>query len=271
MRGSELQASPFSLGSQSQGTFLECDANNTGKKRGRNRPGSKKARGLPSPAHSVQENKGIIPFQGVIKLLFLEDHYHIPNPGPDFTLSVTRRPQGPVRVCVCRLYPLTAGQGPSGADGLTQPRPAGRGASSEAGEEEGNLEGTRDLTLPLRLAPKRWQINLEQCLKEHSSLRLYSAFQLQEAAILGQSTARNVIPLQCLGRGLQHHHLSVSISGKGEGQSPPHTLQDHFQVQKDLWSYKTRGCRSDHFTAVSLLSVSANRTLSRSPKNSPSD
>ena len=38
--------------------------------RGRNRPGSKKARGLPSPAHSVQENKGIIPFQGVIKLLF---------------------------------------------------------------------------------------------------------------------------------------------------------------------------------------------------------
>lgn len=33
MRGSELQASPFSLGPQSLETFLECDANNTGKKR----------------------------------------------------------------------------------------------------------------------------------------------------------------------------------------------------------------------------------------------
>ena len=105
--------------------------------RGRNRPGSKKARGLPSPAHSVQENKGIIPFQGVIKLLFLEDHYHIPNPGPDFTLSITRRPQGPVRVCICRLYPMTAGQGPSGADGLMQPRPAGREQAAEQGKKRG--------------------------------------------------------------------------------------------------------------------------------------
>lgn len=178
--------------------------------------------GLPSPAHSVQENKGIIPFQGVIKLLFLEDHYHIPNPRPDFTLSITSRPQGPVHVCICNLQPKTAGQGPSGADGLMRPRPAGRGASSGAGQEE----GTRDLTLPLRLAPTRWQNDLEQCLKEYSSLRLYSAFQMQEAAILGQCMAKNVIHYNVWAGGCS---TTISLSPFLERERDSHHLT-HFRT-----------------------------------------
>lgn len=40
-----------------------------------------RASGLLSPKYSVQENKGIIRFQGIIEFLFLEDHYSVPSPG----------------------------------------------------------------------------------------------------------------------------------------------------------------------------------------------
>ena len=69
-------------------------------------------RGLPSPAHSVQENKGIIPFPGAIKFLFLEDHYHKPNLEPDLTLPVTKHPPSPVHVCIFCLFVLFSFLGP---------------------------------------------------------------------------------------------------------------------------------------------------------------
>lgn len=52
------------------------------------------ARGFPSLLHSVSENKGIIQFQGIIKFLILEGHYHTPNPEPDLTLLITHHPAG---------------------------------------------------------------------------------------------------------------------------------------------------------------------------------
>jgi hypothetical protein len=62
--------------------------------RGRNRQSSKSARGFPSLLHSVSENKGIIQFQGIIKFLILEGHYHTPNPEPDLTPLITHHPEG---------------------------------------------------------------------------------------------------------------------------------------------------------------------------------
>ena len=62
--------------------------------RGRNRQSSKSARGFPRLPRSVSEKKGIIQFQGIIKFLILEGHYHTPTPEPDLTPLITRHPAG---------------------------------------------------------------------------------------------------------------------------------------------------------------------------------
>ena len=112
-------------------------------KRSRNRPDSQKASGFPSLRYSVQGNKGIVPFRGIIEFFFLEDHYHVPNPRPDFTLPVTYHPQGPVWVCICNLFPHDP-----------RPRPQWSWCNTVAalGSWEGRYQPDRikDLTLPLR-------------------------------------------------------------------------------------------------------------------------
>ena len=117
--------------------------------RGRNSPGSKKARGLPSPAYSVQENKGIIPFQGIIKFLFLEDHYHIPNPRPDFTLPVTNHLQAQPMLAFVIFPPWQQIEGPVELMGLCCPVQLG-------GEEAvANQDGTRESHSATEADPKR--------------------------------------------------------------------------------------------------------------------
>ena len=72
--------------------------------------------------------------------------------------------EGTSHVCICNRCPMTAD--PVALMGLC--------SLGQLGGEEAvaNQDGTRDFPLPLRLAPKGWQNELERCLKEASSLNL---------------------------------------------------------------------------------------------------
>lgn len=121
---------------------------------------------------------------------------------------------------------------------LLWPGPVGRGGNTD---QPGR---SRDLTLLLSLAQKGWQNELEECLKESSSLKICSAFQMSEAAISRAMHGQPFDPLQYLGRRLCRTSPPSPFLAGRDRQSPSNTLRDHGKVLKDLWCCKTSCCRT---------------------------
>lgn len=130
-------------------------------KRSRNRAGSQKSRSFPNPAHSDQENKGIIPFQGLIKLLFqrIIIMYQILGQISLFLSPVTLQAQATFAFVTFPTWQVSRGPAVLVVV-LLQPGTVGRGGSTDQPDRTGGL------TLPLWLPQKGWQNELEQCLRK---------------------------------------------------------------------------------------------------------